>query len=98
MIAEKTPNPESIMFYPQGKDVLGTGAKTKSYTDKHSAAETSMLASALFKINGVSGVMLGQRHVTVSKTTDVDWDFVKPNIELVIAQFFAAGLEPIKQG
>lgn len=23
IIAEKTPNPESVMFYPQGKEVLG---------------------------------------------------------------------------
>jgi len=95
VIAEKTPNPEAIMFYPQGKDVLGKKAKTKTYTDRYAAGD-SLLAISLFKIHGVGGILLGPRHVTVTKEADMEWEFLKPNVELVISQFFAAGLEPIK--
>jgi len=94
VIAEKTPNPESIMFYPQGQDVLGKAAKTKTFPDKRSAAE-SLLATSLFKIHGVQTVMLAARHVTVTKNVDIEWDFVRPNVELVMSQFFSAGLEVI---
>ncbi|CAD7972945.1 unnamed protein product [Amoebophrya sp. A25] len=97
VIAEETPNPESLMFYPQDHDVLGTAAKTKTFTDKASAQGTSLLATALFKVHGVASVMLGARHVTVTKQTDIDWTLVQPNIELVMSQFFAAGLEPMQK-
>eukprot|EP00392_Amoebophrya_sp_AT5.2_P005339 g5348.t1 len=80
------------MFYPQGQDVLGNAAKTKTFNDKASATK-SLLATALFKIHGVSQIMLAARHVTVTKQPDLDWELVRPNIELVMSQFFAAGLE-----
>lgn len=94
VIAENTPNPESIMFYPQGKDVLGQNAKTRSYSDRHECRE-SPLAAALFKINGVDKIMLGQRHITISKGIASSWDYIKPNVELVVSQFFAAQIPPI---
>ncbi|CAD7935553.1 unnamed protein product [Amoebophrya sp. A120] len=94
VIAEPTPNPESIMFYPQAQDVLGKAAKTKTFQDK-ATARSSLLATALFKVHGVAQVMLAARHVTITKQPDIDWDFVRPNIELVMSQFFAAGLEVI---
>lgn len=94
VIAESTPNPESIMFYPQGKSVLGENAKTKSYDDRHMCGE-SPLASALFKIQGINTILLGQRHITVTKGSQASWDYVKPSVELVVSQFFAAQIPPI---
>lgn len=96
MIAERTPNPESQMFYPQAHDVLGKAAKTISVKDKAQAADLkSLLAMSLFKVHGVHTVMLAARHVTVTKQPDIDWDLVQPNVELVLSQFFAAGLDVI---
>lgn len=31
VIAEQTPNPDSMMFYPQAQSVLGDGTKSKTY-------------------------------------------------------------------
>lgn len=94
VVAESTPNPESVMFYPQGKYVLGENAKAKSYIEKHACGE-SPLASALFKIRGVSQILLGQRHITVTKGTTSSWDHIKPNVELVVSQFFAGDIPAI---
>lgn len=94
VMAEATPNPESQIFYPQDKDVLGPRTRTQSFSDKYSA-KSSLLATALFKIHGVNTVLLGAQHITVTKDPDVDWDFLRPNVELVISQFFAAGIEPV---
>lgn len=94
VIAENTPNPESIMFYPQGKNVLGENAKTRSYGDRHGCGE-SPLAAALFKISGVNKILLGQRHITITKGVTSSWDYIKPNVELVVSQFFAAQIPPI---
>lgn len=96
IIAETTPNPESVMFYPQGSEVLGKGAKTKTFAGKHDPeVKSSLLANSLFKVHGVQGVMMAARHVTVTKNPDSDWDLVQRNVELVMSQFFAAGLEPM---
>lgn len=94
VISENTPNPESKMFYPQGKDVLGNNAKTKTFADKF-VAKDSLLASSLFRVQGVNSVLLAPRHVTVTKDVDADWAFLKANVELVMSQFFAAGLDPV---
>merc|ERR1719191_2324306 len=95
VIAEPTPNPDSIMFYPSARDVLGRGTKTKQYRDRHTCAE-SPLAAALFKVHGVSEIMLAQRHVTVTKKAQIEWAQLKPNVELVMSQFFASGITVIR--
>mmetsp|Transcript_109731 Transcript_109731/g.305294 ORF Transcript_109731/g.305294 Transcript_109731/m.305294 type:complete len:255 (+) Transcript_109731:2-766(+) len=95
--AEPTPNPDSVMFHPASRDVLGQGTKTIKFTNKYDTAD-SPLAAAIFKVKGVSEVLLAPQHVTVTKTPSVDWDLVQPNIELVIGQFYAAGLKVVKDG
>lgn len=96
IIAEGTPNPESVMFYPQGREVLGAGAKTKTYGNKHDGSvKSSLLAGSLFKIHGVQSVMLAARHITITKTPEMDWELLQPNVELVVSQFYSAGLEVI---
>jgi len=85
------------MFYPDSRSVLGDGTKTKKFSNKYDTTD-SPLAAAIFKVKGVSEVMLASRHVTVTKTPSVDWDLVQPNVELVIGQFYAAGLKVVKDG
>jgi len=85
------------MFYPLSRDVLGDGTKTISFLNKHACAD-SPLAAAIFKVKGVSEVLLGAHHVTVKKSSNLDWELVQPNVELVIAQFYAAGLQVVKEG
>lgn len=91
---ESTPNPESLMFYSDGHDVLGKGTKTLRFNSKYDTSG-SPLASAIFRVRGVSEVMLASQHVTVTKDTKVEWEMIRPNIQLVISQFYAAGLRVV---
>eukprot|EP00434_Breviolum_minutum_P025299 symbB.v1.2.022352.t1/scaffold1977.1/size96879/7 len=97
VIAEQTPNPDSIMFYPDERDVLGDGTKTMRFSNKYETND-SPLAAAIFKVKGVNEVLLAAKHVTVTKTPASDWSLLQPNLELVISQFYAAGLEALRDG
>jgi len=61
------------------------------FPDKYSCGNAP-LAAALFRVYGVKQVMLSANAVTVTKEKDVGWDLVKPNIELVMSQFFEADI------
>jgi len=93
---QETPNPESVMFTPEGCSVMGAGNKVKTFSSKYDTQD-SPLASALFKVKGVKEIMLAAEHVTVTKHPDLDWDLIEPNIQLVMSQFFAAGLQAVRQ-
>lgn len=89
---ETTPNPEALIFYlEKGKDVLGDQFKSKQFTDKYSCS-SSPLAMSLFKIHGVDSVLLGSKHITIKKKPEMAWSLIKPNLELVISQFFETGM------
>eukprot|EP00930_Biecheleria_cincta_P017016 TRINITY_DN13645_c0_g1_i1.p2 TRINITY_DN13645_c0_g1~~TRINITY_DN13645_c0_g1_i1.p2 ORF type:complete len:188 (+),score=40.68 TRINITY_DN13645_c0_g1_i1:1326-1889(+) len=85
------------MFYPGDKDVLGEGTRTMKFTNKYDTHD-SPLAGAIFKVKGVSEVMLASRHVTVTKNPATDWNIIQPNLELVISQFYAHGLQALREG
>eukprot|EP00440_Ansanella_granifera_P010235 gb/GFBE01011102.1/.p1 GENE.gb/GFBE01011102.1/~~gb/GFBE01011102.1/.p1 ORF type:complete len:228 (+),score=59.43 gb/GFBE01011102.1/:1-684(+) len=95
--AEPTPNPDSVMFYPDERNVLGDGTKTLRFSNKYDTND-SPLAAAIFKVKGVSEVLLASKHVTVTKTPAADWSLMQPNLELVISQFYAAGLQALREG
>lgn len=95
MTTSETPNPDSMMFRPDDHDVMGSGNKTKVFSNKFDTND-SPLAAALFKVKGVKEIMLAADTVTVTKTSNIDWMFVEPNIQLVMSQFFAAGLQAVK--
>lgn len=95
VVAEATPNPESVIFHPAGKEVLGDGMKTRKFTNKYDT-EDSPLAAVIFKVRGVSEVLLAGHHITVTKGGNLSWELIQPNVELVISQFYAAGLKPLK--
>ena len=73
---EGTPNPATLKFLP-GRDILGD--KTADFADAD-AALISPLADALFGLPGVARVFLGADFVTVTKTPDVDWQALKPQV------------------
>jgi Fe-S cluster biogenesis protein NfuA len=94
--AEQTPNPEALMFYlDKGKDVLGQNAKSMTFTDKYSCG-SSALASSLFRVHGVSSILLGPKHITINKLPQFEWNSLRPNIELVIGQFFDTGMPAVR--
>ena len=84
---EATPNPQTLKFIP-GVEVLTSG--TADFRDEE-AAKRSPLAEALFGIADVRGVFFGSDFVTVTKSSDVEWNLVKPAILTTIMEHFVAG-------
>lgn len=84
---EATPNPRTLKFLP-GRDVLGGGAR-----DFPSPADAgvSPLAMALFEVEGVERVFLGDVFVSVTKSEDAEWAHLKPHLLAVIMDHFVAG-------
>ena len=96
--SELSPNPDSTVFWVEkGRTILGTGAKSISFENRYSCAD-SPLAAALFKINGIQGIMLGPESVTVTKRKDFDWQVVTPSVELVLSQFIDSGIPVVRPG
>merc|ERR1719296_133096 len=87
---ESTPNPRSMKFIPDGKDVLGAGTKTHVFRDVYEAGK-SPLAVMLLKLDGVREVMLASDSITVTKSTLADWDELQDSVETTVSQFYASG-------
>jgi Fe-S cluster biogenesis protein NfuA len=95
VLQEQTPNEHAMMFSPKDRQVLGEGAKMMEFRDKHLCRDSD-LAKMIFKVRGVTAVSLGPDHVTVTKDASLDWNFLVPNVELAISQFFELGLTPAR--
>lgn len=67
--AETTPNPHTMRFVVNRELVAGG---TVNFRDTASA-RNSPLASALFEIGGVQGILIGQGFVTVTKSPETLW-------------------------
>ncbi|KAL8162066.1 hypothetical protein V2J09_013555 [Rumex salicifolius] len=87
---QPTPNPSSLMFYP-GKSVMEVGS---SDFPNARVAMNSPLAKALFGIDGITRVFFGSDFITVTKSDDVSWDLLKPEIFAAIMDFYTSG-EPL---
>ncbi len=84
---EQTPNPATLKFLP-GVVVMEQGVADFATVDE---AETSPLAQALFAIDGVQGVFLGQDFISVTKAADKEWFLLKPSILGTVMEHFTAG-------
>ena len=90
---EGTPNPATLKFLP-GSPVMGAGS-----ADFPSAASAgrSPLAQSLFSLPGVARVFLSGDFITVTKTDQLDWPALKPQILGAIMEHFVAG-RPVMEG
>jgi len=91
---EATPNPDTVKFLP-GPPVAGALGPF-DYPDAASARQ-SLLARALFQVEGVDRVFLGSDFVSVSKDPARDWRQLKPLILAAIMDHYMAGL-PVVEG
>ena len=92
---EATPNPDTIKFLP-GQPVAGSAGPFDFAAPEE--ARTSLLARALFQVDGVARVFLGNDFVSVSKAETADWKHVKPMALAAIMDHFVAGLPVIEEG
>ncbi|KAL1197398.1 NifU-like protein 4 [Cardamine amara subsp. amara] len=84
---QSTPNPSSLMFYP-GKPVMEVGSA--DFPNVRSAL-ASPLAKSIYSIDGVVRVFFGSDFVTVTKSDDVSWDILKPEIFAAVMDFYSSG-------
>ena len=81
MHAERTPNPQSIKWV-LSEEVVPAGV-TASFGQSVSE-DVSPLAARLFAIDGVEGVFLASRFVTVTKREDLEWaDLAAPVVDAI---------------
>ena len=83
---EATPNPATLKFLPGGQ-VLENGSHEMQNAEE---ARVSPLASALFAIDGVSGVFLGPDFISVTKSSG-EWQNLKPAILGAIMEHLMSG-------
>ena len=83
---EATPNPATLKFLPGGP-VLENGSREIQNEEE---ARISPLASALFTIDGVSGVFLGPDFISVTKSSG-EWPHLKPAILGAIMEHYMSG-------
>lgn len=91
---EATPNPDTVKFLP-GPPVAGHLGPF-DYPDAASA-RASLLARALFQVDGVARVFLGADFVSISKAPGRDWKHVKPMVLAAIMDHFMAGLPVVEE-
>jgi Fe-S cluster biogenesis protein NfuA len=91
---EITPNPATLKFLP-GCDVMGEGTANFTSIEQTTA---SPLAQRLFELDGIEGVFLGSDFVTVTKSSDREWDALKPVVLAAIMDHFTSGQPVVIEG
>lgn len=91
MHAERTPNPHSVKWV-LGQPVVapGQGVATVAF-ETAPGPDLSPLASRLFAVEGVVGVLLGPDFVTVSKEPECEWTDLAPPIVAAIKDWAGCG-------
>ena len=81
--ARPTPNPNSLKFEVDGATL--TEERQLAY---HSSREASgdALASKLFGVRGVEGLLITPSWVTVTKQPAADWDLLAEAVEQVLLE------------
>ena len=91
---EQTPNPATLKFLP-GRTVLEGEAVEFANAE---AAQASPLATALFEVDGVTGVFLGGDFLAVTKEEGREWPHMKPAVLAAIMDHFTSGAPVLADG
>lgn len=84
---ETTPNPATLKFLP-GEQVMASG--TREFRNDEEAA-ASPLASALFDLGDVTGVLFGREFISVTAAPGADWSALKPQVVAMLLDHFVTG-------
>ncbi|QGR02835.1 NifU family protein [Ehrlichia ruminantium] len=91
---EDTPNPNTLKFIP---GVSVNNGKISEFTDSVTAGG-SPFARALFEIEHVVSVFFGGDFVSVTKSSDIEWDILKPEVLTVIMDFLTLNPDDSVEG
>jgi Fe-S cluster biogenesis protein NfuA len=89
LYAEMTPNPLTMKFVAN-KYLLIDNA-TVEFTSMAQAKGYSPLAEALFQFPFVDGVFISGNFITITKTDNVDWDFIMMELRDFLREWIATG-------
>lgn len=91
LYAEMTPNPLTMKFV--ANKYLLINDQTVQFESIEEAKGYSPLAEALFAFPFVDAVFLAGNFVTITKTNNVDWDFIVMELREFIREWLAEGKE-----
>ena len=91
LYAEMTPNPLTMKFV--ANKYLLPDDRTVQFENLQEAKGYSPLAEALFQFPFVDAVFIATNFVTVTRTPNVDWDFIVMELRDFIREFLVSGKE-----
>jgi len=91
---EDTPNPATLKFLP-GRDVAGND-RPPLEGERGEDVSQAPLAEMLFMIPDVARVFFGSDYISVTKSEEAEWKYLKPAVLGAIMDFFVAGGVPLK--
>jgi len=77
-----------------GRDVTGENNPPRDYARGDAVADAP-LAEMLFMIPNVIRVFFGQDYISVTRSEETDWKFLKPAVLGAIMDFYVAGGTPL---
>ena len=84
---EETPNPNAVKFIP------GYAFNDRSPIYYKSAEDcNSEIGRRLLALNFVEAVFFGKDFLTISKNSDSDWNLIKPELLMIMMEYFNAKL------
>lgn len=94
---ENTPNPDALKFLPN-HPILPAGLSSPflEYLNPRATLappHPSPLAAQLMNIDGVTSVFYGADFITVTKSTDVNWAHIKPEVFSLITEAVTSGAQ-----
>lgn len=90
---EGTPNPNALKFLP-GIDISPQSPIFFNNFDE--AAAKSSLAAQLYNIGNIEAIFFGADFITVTKSPEIEWKLLKPEILMVIMDYLISGLPVFK--
>lgn len=91
LYAEMTPNPLTMKFV--ANKYLLINDQTVQFDSGAEAKGYSPLAEALFNFPFVDGVFLSGNFITITKTDNLDWDFIVMELREFVREWLAEGKE-----
>lgn len=92
VIAEETPNPQSLKFVVRNdQDAKKLTSEPVAFVDA-TEAKASPLAEKLFGFPWMAGVFIGQDFITISKQDWVDWDVLTDPLRSLLEEHLNEGL------
>jgi Fe-S cluster biogenesis protein NfuA len=91
LYAEMTPNPLTMKFVANKYMLLDD--RTVQFENLQEAKGYSPLAEALFQFPFVDGIFISGNFITVTRTDNVDWDFIVMELRDFIREWLVNGKE-----